>query len=171
MKKLLRLSPLILVVLLFNSCFYLLGEEDETDMITWESAYDPVVLSRIEFEDMVQSQPQRPLVKSGKIYIYENLMFLNDENLGFHVYNYADPANPVKIGFIQIPGATDLSMRNNIIYINQAVDLVTLTYNPQTNSIAVLHRNEHVFPQKTSPDGFPADVSDDEIIINWIPKQ
>ncbi len=112
--------------------------------------------------------PNQNLVKSGKIYIKDDLMLLNDLNKGFHVYNYSNPENPVKIAFIEIPGATDVAIRNSTIYINQAVDLVTLNYNSNTNTLNVLSRNRNIFPQKRSPDGFVGNYAENQIIVNWI---
>ncbi|HEX9981130.1 MAG TPA: hypothetical protein VGB50_11260 [Flavobacterium sp.] len=151
---------LLILATLVSGCFWPGSEE-------LENPYEPVVMDRPEFENSLQALPVQPMTKSGKIYIYNFLMFINDARKGFHVYNYSDPENPVEIGFINAPGATDLAMRNNIIYINQAVDLVTLSYNPDNNTIAFLHRNKNVFPQMVSPWGSAADVDDDEIVVDW----
>lgn len=98
-------------------------------------------------------------------------MFVNDINKGFHVYNYTNPTSPVKLGFIKILGATDLAIRDNTIYINQAVDLVTLNYNSANNSAQVLHRNKNVFPQKVSPLGnYAYESNENNIVIDWIKK-
>jgi hypothetical protein len=95
-------------------------------------------------------------------------MLVNDVNKGFHIYNYADATNPIKIAFLEIPGATDVAIRNSTIYINQAVDLVTLKYDLTTNKVTVLYRNRNIFPQKNSPQGFGAYVKENEIIVDWI---
>lgn len=165
MKKLFRFSFLLLLIPFFNSCFYC---NDCNDEDTFVNPYTPVLLDRTLFENSVQSLPAQNIIKSGKIYLKDNLMFINEVNKGFHVYNYTNPENPVRIGFIQIIGATDLAVRNNIIYINQAVDLVTLEYNYLNNSIVVTHRNRNVFPQKTSPNGSIAYTGENQIVVDWI---
>ncbi len=130
-----------------------------------------VLLDRTTFENSVKALPTQNIIKSGKIYIKDNLMFVNDSNKGFHVYNYTNPETPVKVGFIQILGATDLAIRDNVIYINQAVDLVTLSYNVTNNTIQLLHRNKNVFPQKTSPSGsISYEANENKIVIDWIQK-
>jgi hypothetical protein len=134
--------------------------------------YNPVVLDRDDFESSVEALPPQDVTKAGKIYIKDNLMFVNDLNKGFHVYNYSDPSSPLIIGFIKTIGATDLAVRDNVIYINHAVDLLTLSYDPATNAISVLHRNRNVFPQKVSPHGDTfAGSTGDQIVIEWVPNQ
>lgn len=130
--------------------------------------YEAVILDRATFESSVQAMPAQPIITSGKIYVKGQFLFINEVNKGFHVFDYQNPQNPQPLGFIQVLGATDLAVRDNNIYINQAVDLVTLTYNAD-NSLTVTKRNRNVFPQKISPDGVYGVVNPDEIIINWIP--
>jgi hypothetical protein len=43
-------------------------------------------------ETSIAFQNAQP-IKSEKIYIKDDLMFINDVNKGFHVYDYTDPKN------------------------------------------------------------------------------
>jgi len=155
----------LLCPVLFTSCIFGDGGDDFGDPL--QSNYQPVLMPRAAFESAVALLPNQEISKSGKIYIKENLLFINEFRKGFHVFNYSDATNPQPIAFIKIPGATDLAVRNNKIYINQAVDLVTLEYIPQTNSITVVSRNRDIFPPMISPDGFPGNAAADEIIIDY----
>ncbi|MDR6967173.1 hypothetical protein J2X31_001180 [Flavobacterium arsenatis] len=167
MKKLLfTLFSLLIFTVVLNSCW---TPRQDDDFVPIPNNYTPVIISRTELENSVEALPPQNVIQSGKIYIKDNFMFINEVNKGFHVYNYSNPQDPVKIGFIKIPGATDLAIRNNIIYINQAVDLVTLTYNQTNNSISVSNRNRNVFPTKVSPQGFEANVNENMIVIGWTP--
>jgi hypothetical protein len=132
-----------------------------------ETNYQPVVLERNAFENSIQVIPQQAMIKSGKIYIKENLMIVNDVNKGFHIYNYTNPENPEKIAFLKIPGATDVAIRDSNLYINQAVDLITLSYNLTNNSVTFLSRVRNAFPQKMTPDGFTVNVDENQIIVDW----
>jgi len=124
-------------------------------------------MDRDAFENSVSIIGAQPVVKSGKIYVKGDLLFVNDVNKGFHIYNCSNPNTMVAVAFLNIPGATDLAMRGNVIYINQAVDLVTLVYNQQANTITVTKRNKNVFPQKLPPDSSYEEVSENEVIIDW----
>lgn len=161
MKKLLPLYSILALVLL-QSCIY--GGGDDTRTL---ANFDPVIVTRDALENSVLTLPPQPLINSGKIYIKDDVMFINDVNKGFHVYDYSNPQNPVKIGFIQAWGATDLAMRANVIYVNQAVDLITLLYNPADNSITLTNRNREVFPTKPSPEGSTAHTTNDDVVIDW----
>lgn len=157
-------KPLLLLLIscIFSSCLYTGPNEP------WEeNQYKPVMLQRSVFENSIVLEKPQTIIKSGKIYIKDDLMFINDVNKGFHVYDYSDPKNPVGLQFIKVPGATDLAIIDDIIYINQAVDLVTLTYNFTTKKISITNRNKNVFPQKKSPNGFSGNPDKNEIIIDW----
>lgn len=152
----------LLIICVFSSCL-----RPESNPSWEENQYKPVLLQRSVFEKSIVLENPQPIIKSGKIYIKGNLMFINDVNKGFHVYDYSDPKNPVRLQFIKVPGATDLAIIDDIIYINQAVDLVTITYNSETKKIDITNRNKNVFPQKKSPNGFYGNPKENEIIIDW----
>jgi len=160
--RLFALLPLLLLVGCWN-----FGSNENDVVGEPASLYQAVTMDREAFENAVQIMPPQPVIKSGKIYINGNLLFVNDVNKGFHIYNYADAANPVAIGFLNIPGATDLAMRNTVLFINQATDLVTILYNAGNNTITVTKRNKNVFPQKVAPMGGWEEVSENEIIVDW----
>ncbi len=162
LKKYLLILPMSL--LLAACCFN--GNCPDEDIIPRDS-YSPVIISREQLEASIFAQPAQSTTKSGKIYIKGNYMYITEVNKGFHVYNYANPENAIKTAFINVPGATDLAIRNNIIYINQAVDLVTLNYDQTSNTIVSSHRNRNVFPTKVGPNGEQAYPNRDEIVIDW----
>ena len=161
MKKVTLILFLILCQL-FGGCFY----TNQENMLN--NDFKPVYMTRIQLENSVVLENPKTNIQSGKIYIKDDLMFVNDINKGFQVYNYSDPSNPVAINYINFPGATDMAIRNNILYVNQAVDLVSVNYNIINNTILITNRIENTFPQKTSPQGFEGNGTENKIIINWI---
>ncbi|MCW4470522.1 hypothetical protein OGH69_16240 [Flavobacterium sp. MFBS3-15] len=164
--KHLRLMLAGLPVLLLAGCEGY-GDPDNVVLTTPPpQQFEPIVMNRDEFEAAVQVMPEQAITKAGKIYIKNGLLFINDVRKGFHVYNYTDPANPVPMGFINIPGSTDLAMRAHVIYINQATDLVVMSYS-EDGTITLVGRNRDVFPSMPSPDGTIDNVADDEVIIGW----
>lgn len=153
---------LLLVSIMLASC-WLPNEPNEFP----RQEYQPVIITRNVLETSIAFQNAQPIVKSGKIYIKGDLMFINDVNKGFHVYDYTNPSKPERLYFIKAPGATDLAIKGNTIYINQAVDLVTATFDPTTRIFKVTNRNKNVFPQKQAPNGFQGYTKENEIIIDW----
>lgn len=134
----------------------------------FESAYEPIVLDREVFEQSVQLLPPKPIVNSGKIYVLNNLLFVNEKNEGFHVFLNDDPSNPMPINFIEVPGSSDVSIRNGVYFINQAVDLIAVVYNSRSSELTISKRIEDVFPVMISPDGFyPFDIDQNSVVVGW----
>lgn len=91
------------------------------------------------------SQPVR-IQKTGKIYIYKDYLFINEPNKGIHIYNNANPAAPVNLAFLQVPGNADLAIRNNILYADSYVDLLAFDISTIAN-IKQVKRLPDVFKQ------------------------
>ncbi len=84
------------------------------------------------------------LSSPGKIYIYQNFLFINETRKGIHVVDNTDPASPRFINFINIPGNIDLAVNNNILYADSYVDLVAFDITNPTQ-IQLVKRVENVF--------------------------
>ncbi|WP_131450708.1 hypothetical protein [Flavobacterium subsaxonicum] len=162
--KQIKLIVAFVALLLLQSCIYGHGDDDPGIV---NPGYGATVMTRTELENSIHLLDPQAVTKSGKIYIKDNYLFVNDVNRGFHIYNYSDPQHPSPMAYLEVPGATDLSMRGNTLYINQAVDLVTLTLD--NNAIYMVKRNRNVFPQKTAPDNSSIPYDENAIIINWYP--
>lgn len=87
-----------------------------------------------------------PAKKTGKIYIYNDYLFINEPNEGIHIYNNANPSAPVNIGFLQIPGNVDLAIRNNVLYADNFIDLLAFDIS-NMNNIKQIKRVTDVFNQ------------------------
>ena len=111
--------------------------------------------------------PAQESVNSGKIYIVDNLLFVGEGRKGFHVFDNSDPANPIKIKFIQALGSSDLAIRNNVLYINQATDLIALEYNVNEDKLEFLKRIENTFPELRSPNGNRVNTHSDSVVVDW----
>lgn len=133
------------------------------------SSYKPIILKRADFEKSISLEGSKQVEKSAKVYIFDKLIFVNDKHKGFHIFNNSTPSNPVKEKFLKIPGATDIAIRNNTFYINQATDLIVLTFNFSDHTYKLEKRIKNVFPQMLSPDGDRYyDLKEDEVIVNWV---
>ncbi|NBL64529.1 hypothetical protein GV828_04860 [Flavobacterium sp. NST-5] len=160
-----KLFYLLLTTTLFTSCIFLNNSSD--DFVPTGNEYRPVVMNRANFESSVALLPPKPIENSGKIYVRGQLLFINEKREGFHIFNYENPSSPIPIAYIQIPGATDLAMREGTIYINQAVDLVTIQYGIDSQNFTITNRNRNIFPQMLDPNGFLGEHGSDEIIVNY----
>ena len=168
MKKSLLLL-FVVAAFLFQNCFPFGGGVDDEPPIN--SYYEPVIMKRSAFEatTALESTP-RVIENSGKIYVKGNYIFVNEVNQGFHLINNIDPSNPQNIGFIKVLGSSDLSIKENVLYANNATDLIAFTINETQETITITKRLENVFPQIWSPEGQSYyNLEEDDVIVNWNP--
>lgn len=150
------------VTLMLQSCFYTADDNSSK----YYAPYEPIYMSRQQLENSIKMSDPRSMTKAGKIYVKDHYIFITDENKGFHIYDNSNPNAPQLTGFLEVPGATDMAIKNNTIYINQAVDLVAVTVNNTT--VNVHKRIPNTFPQKLSPDGSVYyNSGENEIIVDW----
>jgi len=91
-----------------------------------------------------------PAKKTGKIYIYNDFLFINEPNEGIHIYNNANPSAPVNVAFLKIPGNVDLAIQNNILYADNFIDLLAFDLSDM-NNIKQVKRVTDVFNQLYNP--------------------
>lgn len=166
MKKIILLA---IAAATLQSCIY--GSDDDVVLVDPSiepfSNYEAIVLDRPTFEASVSLDDPKAITDSGKIYVIEGLLFVGEKNEGFHIFDNADPTNPIPLGFINAPGATDLAIKNEVYYINQAVDLISVVYNKDASSLVVTKRIRDVFPPKLSPEGFFFNTTADSVVIDY----
>lgn len=163
--KLLLFTVTLAGTLSLQSCFYNYHDDDDFPSTPQYSQYTPVIMSREQMVNSIKMSEPKSMKKAGKIYVKDSYIFITDENKGFHIYDNSNPNSPQLTGFLEVPGATDMAIKNNTIYINQAVDLVAVSLN--NNQVTVQKRIANTFPQKISPDGFNHYAGENEIIVDW----
>ena len=134
-----------------------------------EETYYPVFMSREILEISVKYvEGERDMIETGKIYYREPYIFVNERYKGVHVINSTDPANPIKEGFIVAPGCLDMAVKGNIMYLDNAVDLVSFDLNTKQ----ITKRLKNVFPEPLPPDDlFYYDIynrPEGYVIVEWI---
>ena len=105
----------------------------------------PVYLSYDALRSAVAVKAARPLEDIKRVYVYQSAIFLNRRNEGLHVLDNTDPANPVNVAFIEIPGNTEVSIRGNFLYADSYIDLVTLDISDPQN-VREVSRQQDIFP-------------------------
>jgi len=79
-----------------------------------------------DIQNFVKSTDARELTSVGKIYTYQDFLFINEVGSGLHVYNNQDPINPVALKFISIPGNVDIAIKNQYIYADMGSGIITI---------------------------------------------
>jgi hypothetical protein len=101
--------------------------EDKCEREVTYIRVDPVFKTFQEIKStQVRSESPRELESPGKIYFYNNLIFINEKREGVHIIDNSQPSNPVKIKFLSIPGNDDIAVRNGILYANSYIDLLAI---------------------------------------------
>jgi hypothetical protein len=111
---------------------------------------EPVYVSYSDFRESVKVVSQQDLVKPGKIYTYNNYLFINELRKGIHVYDNTNPASPQYLAFINIPGNVDVVVKNNLMYADSYIDLVAIDITNPANAKEV-GRIKNVFPYSVPP--------------------
>lgn len=159
MKKTHQLFSLLFAGVVLVSC----NDKQET-VEGWKPVY-----STDANTSTVDMKASEPLENPGRIYVYENLLLVNDQSKGIHIYDNSDKANPFEISFIGIPGNMDFSVRADKIYADNIRDMVIVDIaNPAVP--AYVSRIKDLFPVQQFPDEFGAfECVDPEkgIVVGW----
>jgi hypothetical protein len=133
-----------------------------------EKKWEPIFMTRADLEQSVKYiHESRPLKNPGKIYTKGNYIYVNELFKGVHVINNSNPANPVNEGFILVPGCVDMAVKEHILYVDNAVDLVAF----DLESKQVTQRLKEVLPETPSPAGNYFYKNDERpqglILVSW----
>ncbi len=144
------------------------------------SEYETVSVAKAEYMtlDALRSSAKItspiPIVESGKIYAYNNLVLINDIDNGIHIIDNSNPENPVKIAFIKIVANKDMEVKGNYLYADSLMDLLVFDIS-NINDIQEVARLKDVFPGYiTLPfiDNLVVDYGENgynsgEVIVGW----
>lgn len=162
---------LILTLISFSSC------DDDGPYEDYLVAR-PIVMDAVAFKaEAIDIIAPIPVATSGKVYAYQNYIFVNDVGLGFHVIDNQNPLSPKSIAFIKLEGNNDISIKDDKLYADSYGDLVIFDIS-DINSITLSSRivnaiyNNNVwlstieFPQADIYDYDGIDY-DKDIVIGW----
>ncbi|MDR0714485.1 MAG: hypothetical protein LBF89_09555 [Bacteroidales bacterium] len=151
---------LLLLMTVFVGSWYM-------DRYERDATYRAIFMSRSNLENSVSYIPgERELKNTGKIYCRAPYIYINERYKGVHVINNSDPAHPVCEGFILAPGCIDMAVKDNIVYLDNAVDLVAFDLTSRT----VTERIKDVFPEPKPPHDFyyrPYDRPEGYVLVEW----
>ena len=138
-----------------------------------DETYTPVLMLRENLEKSVKSIAAQNLENPGKIYLKDSLIFIVERFKGVHVIDDSDPANPQNIQFITVPGIADVSVKNQLLFADNAVDLVSINISDLYN-VKVVSRIRNIFPELPHPEwgGVPYEYNiynrpRNTVIVNW----
>ena len=162
-----RLLPLacLTVCLLLNGCW----RPYEPSRPTTGDTYRPVYAAYADIRT-VQTLPPQPLKNVGKIYVKDDYLFINEVGIGIHIVDNRDPAKPVRLSFVSIPGNHELTVKDSILFADNTLDLVALNIADPRN-VRVVKRIENAFPYPAFPTASRVrfECADPErgVVIRW----
>ncbi len=141
-----RVRPLLWVVLLAG--VWMLTSSDI--MPEQYGGWTPYFMQRADLEKSVKmASGAREMVDPGKLWIAGDKIYVVERYKGVHIIDNSDPANPRTTGFLIAPGCMDVALKGDVIYLDNAVDLVA--FNLATG--AETSRLKNYFPMPASPIG------------------
>ena len=108
----------------------------------------------------VVSESPRELCQPGKIYYYNDFLFINEGRDGVHVIDNSVPSNPRNIAFIAIPGSEDIAIKNGRLLANSYTDLLSIDIDDVYDA-KLIARTENVFPPIWE------DLNNDRILVYY----
>ncbi|MDN5200873.1 hypothetical protein QQ008_05860 [Fulvivirgaceae bacterium BMA10] len=152
------IALMALATFLFPSC------TDDCETTYTYFSYEPIYTSLDEIRSSVAITEPEELKSPGKIYLYGNILLVNEHGKGIHVIDNQDKTAPKHLSFIDIPGNVDMAVKNNILYADSYVDLLAFNIS-DINNIQLIKRIEDTFPNY-STFGFHVD-SDRGVVTDW----
>lgn len=139
------------------------------------TVYKPILMDRESLERSIVWQPPTGIKSPAKIYYKDNYILVSERFKGIHVLDNTDPKNPVVKGYISVPGCVDMAMKENTLYVDNAVDLVAIDISQiNIGKINVKKRVKETFPELVPPDGLSipgkysaANRPKNSVIVNW----
>lgn len=132
---------LTIVMMAFIAC-----DENISETVTYK-INEPVFMDMDDFRSSVRVKSEvHELTGYGKISYYNGYLYMSEPGKGIHIIDNQDPAHPQVVGYIELLGNADLSIRNNLLYADSYIDLVWFDVtNPAQPQLA--GRLENVFPE------------------------
>jgi len=135
----LRVICALFVLISAQSCSDDTCTESRT-LYVWNPVYKNTDLIRKEFA----VEAPKALANPGKIYYYNQHIFISEPSEGIHIIDNRDPTNPTPKSFIKIPGTKDMAVKNGRLYADNYIDLLTIDISDISNP-TLSTRTENVF--------------------------
>ncbi len=136
----------MLIILVLTLAFVGCEELPEARPIP-ETAFGllPIYLDSVEGTS-ITTLPPRGINDGRGFAVLGDTLYIVDQLRGIHIFDNRDPAEPVGVSFISIPGCASIAINGNFLYVNNLTDLVTLDISDPFNAIEV-DREPNLYPR------------------------
>lgn len=162
MKRSLLFLGLAILVGSFSSCKKYKNKEVYANVPVYQD-YD-------SFRNSFEFQEGIPMRNAGNIFVHDHFLLINDIDKGIHVYENSDVFSPYTIGFMNIPGNTQMAVEGNILYADSFMDLVVVDITNLYEPVLIKRLND-VFSYSLPMinEGYPvADIDMSQgVVVDW----
>ncbi|SNR86688.1 LVIVD repeat-containing protein [Hymenobacter mucosus] len=135
--------------------------------------YKPLLMARPQLEQAVAVLPPRDMHNTGKIFLRDPYILINERYQGVHIINNQDPSHPRPVAFLRIPGNVDVAMKGNLLYADSGPDLLTFDLS-NVQEARLLHRVREAVPELPMPETGdvpteyqPQNRPADAVVVGW----
>lgn len=142
----------------------------------WEQPlpqYKPLLMARGQLEAAVAVLPPQDMHNTGKIYLRDPYIFINERYQGLHIIDNQDPSRPQPIAFVRIPGNVDVAMKGDRLYADSGADLLTFDVS-NARQVRLVNRVRNAVPELPMPElgEVPKDYQAenrpaDAVVVGW----
>jgi hypothetical protein len=112
---------------------------------------EPIYMSYTDLrKPIVSVDSLKELQNPGKIYFWNNYIFVSEQGKGIHVIDNSDPSKPIFKSFIKIPANVDMSIKDGILYADSYIDFVAIDISDIMN-VKEIKRIEKLFQYTLPP--------------------
>ena len=177
MKKILLFAAVIMATV-FTGCKD--SGYDGTDVVELMEN-EPVFMSVKEFRSKaIKTKSAQPIKEQGKICFYDGYLYISEPGEGIHIIDNRNPRSPKAVGFVELEGNTDISVRNDRLYADSYVDLLWFDLADPKNP-GYVNRLENAFEYALPPidneywydyeECFVNTNRNENIIVGWTLKK
>jgi hypothetical protein len=133
--KYLHLFIFTVLMASFQSC----TNDACTNTMTY-TEYTPIYVLPDTIDKEIKIEAPRPLKNPGKIYFYQDYIFINEPYEGFHIINNKVPSAPVNERFVRLVGNVDLAVKDDYLYADAYIDLVIIDLHNMDNLVQLTRK-------------------------------
>ncbi|WP_119080365.1 hypothetical protein [Chitinophaga alhagiae] len=134
-----------LLILLVLSSFYPVYKAPAPEIV---DGYVPIYGPADHPSLKIGAAAVRPIVNGGKIFVIGDKLFQVEVGAGIHIIDYADRQHPEKLGFLTVPGCTEVALKDSMLFTNHYGDMVVLDVSKYP-VVEEKSRMLNVFPEVT----------------------
>jgi hypothetical protein len=115
------------------AAFGMLSCNDTCRQVRTYRTLKPFQIAIESLKGSITSQAPRELKIPGKIYAYDKYLLISEVKKGIHIIDNSNPASPKNIAFVTVPGVLDMAVKDDVLYVDNYTDLVSLSISDPSN--------------------------------------